>query len=95
MRHLRIYEDIYYNEENNLSYKKGDFIVLLVRDRNYVPDDFIIGNVYKIRDVDASDLRLPYEICINDKKNSNTAWVYPTHIRLAESWEIDQNKYNL
>jgi hypothetical protein len=91
MKHLKTFEN------NDMKFEIGDIIVLMSTDEENksLLTYFEIGKLYKIEYIDdAEDDSLPYRIVyIDDSEYS--AWVEGYRIRLAEPWEIDQNKYNL
>ena len=98
MKHLKTFE-----KKSKRKLKEGDYVVLLKSDDENIAlkMDFEIGKIYVISHVDGDDFDdLPYRISyiedITDfDKLMRSAWVDEFMIRLAEPWEINQNKYNL
>jgi hypothetical protein len=91
MKHLRLFEC------KELKYNIGDRVVML---NNRVPFNvtglnFKVGKIYTIIDIDYMiGEKYPYNL--GDENNDLIdTWVMEKQIRLAEPWEIDQNKYNL
>jgi NADH:ubiquinone oxidoreductase subunit len=85
MKHLKLYENLYF--------KKDDNVILLYDSYTTMNEDFVINNLYKIRNVDKTDNMYPY--CIYNELNDKSAWIKYNQIRLAEPYEINANKYNL
>lgn len=91
MKYIKAFENIYSD------YLKVDDIVILIKDSSDSKKfNYRIGDICRIITVDKSDYILPYEV--KNLTNSDVEyeiWVEYDQIRLAEDWDLDQNKYNL
>ncbi len=96
MKHIKHFEDS--NDESGVYDKyleTNDIVILIAETSDSINFEYKIGDMCRIRTVDKDDSNFPYEIINITNDYCADLWVEYDQIRLAEKWEIDQNKYNL